>query len=226
MGVRVDEARKNGIAAEIDFFRTPGSEREHFVVGADCRKSPVRDRNRLGAGLARVHRPHVGIVQNKVGFAALDREQRQGAEAGDKLTAGSGHEIGLRWRAWRHRMDARPEGRGAPLYYERSETRPDGVKERNVSNSPVVEVEGKRLKPVEPGQGAVPGHGIHQGPGDRLLRAHCAGAAAASRGTAGHHEALSRRSRWRVLLREECSQASAGLGEDRARLEPAQPAAH
>jgi bifunctional non-homologous end joining protein LigD len=42
-------------------------------------------------------------------------------------------------------MDARPEGRGAPLYYEGSETRPDGVKERNVSNSPVVEVEGKRL---------------------------------------------------------------------------------
>src|SRR5882762_11814575 len=117
MRVRVDEAREDAMTAEIDLFRAAGGEREHFFVGADCVKVPVRDSNRLGARLARVHRPHVGVVQNEVGFAALDWKKGQSAEAGDKLTAGRGHEIGLHPRARKHRMDARPDGRGAPLYY-------------------------------------------------------------------------------------------------------------
>ena len=55
---------------------------------------------------------------------------------------------------------------------------------------------------VQPRQGLLSGHRVHQGPGDRLLPPGVAGAAAAPTRPAPDAEALSRRRRGPVLLRE------------------------
>ena len=61
-----------------------------------------------------------------------------------------------------------------------------------------------------------PADRLHQGPGDRLLHADRAGAAAAPARPAADAEALSGRRRGPALLREAVPVAPAGLGEDRA----------
>ena len=66
----------------------------------------------------------------------------------------------------------------------------------------------------EPGQGAVPRDRVHQRTVDRLLRPHRPGHAPAPLGSAPHHEALSRRGRGQVLLREARALAHPPLGED------------
>src|SRR5258708_12458935 len=75
-------------------------------------------------------------------------------------------------------------------------------------------------------QGPVSRGGIHQGPGDRLLHADCARAAAAYPRPPADAEALSKRSRRRVLLREELSEAPATLGRHGNRLERRPPPPH
>ena len=66
----------------------------------------------------------------------------------------------------------------------------------------------------QPGQGALPRDRIHQGTADRLLRPHRPGHAAAPGGTAPHHEALPRRRRGQVLLREARALAQPPVGQD------------
>ena len=67
----------------------------------------------------------------------------------------------------------------------------------------------------EPREGHVPAHGVHEGRADRLLRRNCARAPAPSRRTAADAQALPRRGRGRVLLREALPRAPTLLGEDR-----------
>ena len=78
----------------------------------------------------------------------------------------------------------------------------------------------------QPRQGHVSEDRVHQARPDRLLRAHRAGAAAAPARTPADVEALSRRRRGTVLLREEVPVAPAGLGAHRGGLEPAQQGRH
>src|SRR5258708_19512290 len=75
-------------------------------------------------------------------------------------------------------------------------------------------------------QGPVSRGGIYQGPGDRLLHADCARAAAAYPRPPADAQALPKRSRRRVLLREELSEAPATLGRDRNRVERRQQPRH
>ena len=67
----------------------------------------------------------------------------------------------------------------------------------------------------QPREGHVPAQRLHEGRADRLLRRGRARAAAPSRGPAADAQALPRRRRGRVLLREALPAASTGLGADR-----------
>ena len=80
--------------------------------------------------------------------------------------------------------------------------------------------------PLQPRQGLLSRDGLHQGPGDRVLHAHRARAAAAPARPPPHPQALSRRRPGPVLLREAVPVAPARLGRDGAGVVAPQRAQH
>ena len=100
-------------------------------------------------------------------------------------------------------------------------TTPDRPRSRPAPTSPVgqqrlaTRTRGRaRAVRHQPRQGALPRDRVHQGTADRLLRPHRPGHAAAPRGATPHHEALPRRRRGKVLLREARALAHPPLGQD------------
>ena len=75
-----------------------------------------------------------------------------------------------------------------------------------------VQVDGRDLGAVQPGQGALPGGRVHQGRGDRLLHPDRAGAAAAPARPGADPDPLPQRRRRRALLREERTRRHPRLG--------------
>ncbi len=75
MRMRVNKARQDSISANIDFLCSPGAERKHFIIRADCEKSSSGNRDCLGAWLLRVHRPDVGVIKDEVWLSAFDRKE-------------------------------------------------------------------------------------------------------------------------------------------------------
>jgi len=69
--VRVNETGQNGLAAEINLLRIAGSERKDFLVRSDRQKSVVGNGNGLRPRLARVHRPEIAVVEDKLGLRPL-----------------------------------------------------------------------------------------------------------------------------------------------------------
>ena len=85
MGMGIDEAGKNSIAAKIDLFCPAGRETEHFVIRADGEKSSARDRHSLCPGLACIDSPDVAVVKNEIGFGAQQRKKRHRAQRSESL---------------------------------------------------------------------------------------------------------------------------------------------
>ena len=73
MGVRVDEARNNGAATEIELLRAAGRETENVAVRADREDAVPGDGNRLRDRLGGVDRDDVAVMENDFGLLARYR---------------------------------------------------------------------------------------------------------------------------------------------------------
>jgi hypothetical protein len=78
MRVSIDEARQNGLTAEVNFFCAACRQGEDFFVGSDGEEASVGDGDGLGFGLARVYGPEVSVVQDEFWLGAVYWDERVG----------------------------------------------------------------------------------------------------------------------------------------------------
>ncbi len=79
MGVSVDEAGQDGLAAEVDLPGVAGGQSEDFVVGSDGKEASVGDGDGLSFGLVCVDGPEVSVVEDEFGLGAVYGDERESA---------------------------------------------------------------------------------------------------------------------------------------------------
>ena len=146
---------------------------------------------------------------------AQDFPVRPGHPAGRQQGRPLGHAVGRRRGALRRVDPRRPAATSVVPWAAPGQDRPRRYDVSPESTKVAGRGRRSRADAVQPGQGALPRGRLHQGRGHRLLHPHRAGAAAAPGQPGADPEALPRRRRGQVLLREELALAPAGLGARR-----------
>src|SRR6266852_4721880 len=93
--MRVYKTRQNGLAVEVHLLCIPRSEREDLLIRPDRQKAAVVNGDCLRPGLARVHRPKIAVVEDKLGLRALHGKQHRPAHCAqtvEKLSTRSRHQ--------------------------------------------------------------------------------------------------------------------------------------
>ena len=95
MDVRVDQARQDGLALEIDDLGAGALGFQHLVVAADLEDLAALDGNRLVNGELLVDGDDLAVVQDQVGISGASGRRQQG-HGGEQRDDAKGHGAALR----------------------------------------------------------------------------------------------------------------------------------
>ncbi len=80
MRVGVDEARKHGLATEINLSNARRREIDHLRILSHGKKSAPRYGDSLGDRIRRTHRHNVAVMKNQLWFFLLKGKESEGSE--------------------------------------------------------------------------------------------------------------------------------------------------
>ena len=83
----VIEARENGPATEVDLANAGGYEIQDIGITANGEKAAIGNGHSLSMRLQVIDGEDIRVVQNQVGFFALEREHRECSKRAEKFAA-------------------------------------------------------------------------------------------------------------------------------------------
>src|SRR5271169_1689901 len=89
VGVGVNEAGKNSLLSQISLAAAPGGKLQNVFIGSDRCETATADGDSLGTRVAGGYCPEISVVEDQVGFCALQWKERKCAQRQDKLASGS-----------------------------------------------------------------------------------------------------------------------------------------